>query len=59
MDVWEVPQSSCPGLDKGFLMEVRPQRTTSIVLSAVVNVTDASNLLGKITHGRAEQVETR
>ena len=26
MDVWEVPYSSCPGLDKGFLMDVGPEQ---------------------------------
>jgi hypothetical protein len=26
MDVWEVPNSSCPGLDSGPLMEVGPPR---------------------------------
>ena len=25
MDVWEVPCSSCSGLDKGFLMDVGPK----------------------------------
>src|SRR5262249_19408670 len=27
MDVWEVPCSSCPGLDRGSLMEVRPKHS--------------------------------
>src|SRR6516162_590651 len=26
MDVWEVPQSSCPGLDRGFLMDGGPKQ---------------------------------
>ena len=29
MDVWEVPQSSRSGLDRGFLMDVGPQRATA------------------------------
>ena len=28
MDVWEVPQSSRSGLDRGFLMDVGPMRMT-------------------------------
>ncbi len=27
MDVWEVPVSSCPGLDRGPLMDVGPEYT--------------------------------
>src|SRR5437588_6226797 len=30
MDVWEVPQSSCSGLDKGFLMDVGPMGPPAI-----------------------------
>src|SRR5262245_3278238 len=28
MDVWEVPYSSCPGLDRGSLMDAGPTRAT-------------------------------
>ena len=41
MDVWVVPQSSCSGLDKGFLMDVGPQRADDFGLGALVEMTDA------------------
>ena len=41
MDVWEVPQSSCSGLDKGFLMDGGPQRADDFGLGALVEMTDA------------------
>ena len=43
MDVWEVPQSSCSGLDKGFLMDVGPPRAEDFGLRAHVDPTDARN----------------
>ena len=39
MDVWEVPQSSCPGLDRGFLMDVGLERAGDLGLRAQVEVT--------------------
>src|SRR5262249_41846091 len=41
MDVWEVPCSSCPGLDKGPLMDVGPTRAEDYSLRAHVETTDA------------------
>ena len=41
MDVWEVPQSSCSGLDRSFLMDVGPPRTEDFGLGAHVDQTDA------------------
>ena len=32
MDVWEVPQSSRSGLDRGFLMDVGPKRATQLAV---------------------------
>jgi hypothetical protein len=43
MDVWEVPVSSCPGLDGGPLMDVGPQRAEDFGLRAHVKKTDARN----------------
>src|SRR5262249_15205392 len=34
MDVWEVPYSSCPGLDKDLLMDVGPERAGDLLLRA-------------------------
>jgi len=41
MDVWEVPNSSCSGLDRSFLMDVGPQRAVDLGLRAHVEKTDA------------------
>jgi len=30
MDVWEVPVSSCPGLDRGPLMDVGPEQVAHL-----------------------------
>ena len=38
MDVWAVPCSSCSGLDKDSLMDVRPKHKMNIVLPALVDV---------------------
>src|SRR5262245_36261874 len=38
MDVWEVPCSSCSGLDRGFLMDVGPPRGEHFRLRAHVEV---------------------
>jgi hypothetical protein len=43
MDVWEVPVSSCSGLDKGFLMDVGPTRAGHFGLGAFVDPTEARN----------------
>src|SRR5215471_9151580 len=43
MDVWEVPQSSCPGLDRGFLMDVGPLRALDFYLVTSGDQTDARN----------------
>ena len=47
MDVWEVPCSSCSGLDKGFLMDVRPTRA-----SVVLGCHDSTSLRSKETRFR-------
>ena len=41
MDVWVVPQASCSGLDKGFLMDVGPERAGNFGLPAHVDHTEA------------------
>src|SRR6516162_9492084 len=41
MDVWEVPVSSCPGLDRGPLMDVGPQQIPQIELRRSVEETGA------------------
>jgi hypothetical protein len=44
MDVWEVPYSSCPGLDRGFLMDVGPEMVRDLGLCAEVKGTEAGML---------------
>jgi hypothetical protein len=39
MDVWEVPVSSCPGLDRGPLMDVGPKRAGELGFGAEVERT--------------------
>src|SRR6516162_5358541 len=39
MDVWVVPCSSCSGLDRGFLMDVGPERAGDLGLRAEVDWT--------------------
>src|SRR6516164_5898178 len=41
MEVWEVPVSSCPGLDRGPLMDVGLQRARDLGLRAEVEKTEA------------------
>jgi hypothetical protein len=36
MDVWEIPLSSCSGLDRGFLMDVGPEHVAQITFAASV-----------------------
>jgi len=43
MDVWAVPYSSCPGLDKDVLMDVGPKRAGELSFGAEVEVTAARN----------------
>src|SRR5262249_17041309 len=38
MDFWEVPCSSCSGLDRGFLMDLGPKRTRLVEVSATTPV---------------------
>jgi hypothetical protein len=42
MDVWEVPVSSCPGLDRGPLMDVGPEQLTQISLRPPVDGTNGT-----------------
>ena len=53
MDVWEVPVSSCPGLDRGPLMDVGPQQIAQRVLRRSVDQTEARDL-GHIVRGLVE-----
>ena len=41
MDVWEVPVSSCPGLDRGPLRDVGPEQVAQIALRRSVEGTEA------------------
>ena len=43
MDVWEVPCSSCSGLDRSFLIDVGPPRAGHFGLRAHVEATGARN----------------
>ena len=43
MDVWEVPCSSCSGLDRDFLMDVAAEVRNELRESASAYVTDARN----------------
>src|SRR6476659_4358000 len=48
MDVWVVPQSSCSGLDKGFLMDGGPRRANDspgeVASAEIGSARDASRL---------------
>ena len=37
MDVWEVPQSSCSGLDMGLLMDGGPSKHETMLGQGVLN----------------------
>jgi hypothetical protein len=59
MDVWEVPQSSCSGLDKGFLMDVRPQQVAQMELGRSVDVTIAPATTTRTHTGGSDRSELR
>src|SRR5215471_4850717 len=51
MDVWDVPVSSCPGLDRGPLMDVGLERAGDIRLRASVERTGGENASTRIHLG--------
>src|SRR5215475_7597627 len=53
MDVWEVPYSSCPGLDKGFLMDGGPERAGEFGVGAQVDQTEARDAEEQKTRNRS------
>src|SRR5262245_17838477 len=57
MDVWEVPNSSCPGLDSGPLMDVGPEQARDLRLRAEVKWTEAGTIKLTCT-GRTGELNT-